>query len=262
MAHLYLCPKIRTKQWLLGASAFECMRACILCDNLQFLPKSTASVNRSQAHLAKRKRIGWSIGFNSWSNWTLYGVIPRSLCKIRLNDVSEMFNCLEKRWIDVDGASLTWVYALFLAFNALVYRLGCQFLSQDNEHTELTVLLFFQNPCAIFAQHLQHYHDFHTYTQPYSFGIICQIRHEQSVTIHEISTSWKICWMADPIQAIVAKLHSLILVRVLKGFYVVFPSEKISTRFDLFHLRQVCSRICENVSFFSDEYTRYKQSKG
>ena len=34
------------------------------------------------------------------------------------------------------------------------------------------------------------------YTQPYSFGgriklIICQIRHERSVTIHEISTSWK-----------------------------------------------------------------------
>ena len=34
------------------------------------------------------------------------------------------------------------------------------------------------------------------YTQPYSFGgviklIICQIRHELNVTIHEISTSWK-----------------------------------------------------------------------
>ena len=36
----------------------------------------------------------------------------------------------------------------------------------------------------------------HAYTQPYTFGgriklIICQIRHELSVTIHEISTSWK-----------------------------------------------------------------------
>ena len=34
------------------------------------------------------------------------------------------------------------------------------------------------------------------YTQPYSFGgkikvIICQIRHELSVNIYEISTSWK-----------------------------------------------------------------------
>ena len=34
------------------------------------------------------------------------------------------------------------------------------------------------------------------YTQPYKFGgriklIICQIRHELSVTIHEISISWK-----------------------------------------------------------------------
>ena len=39
--------------------------------------------------------------------------------------------------------------ALFLTFHALVYRWGCQFLSlfsQDNEHTELTLLLFFQNP--------------------------------------------------------------------------------------------------------------------
>ena len=47
-------------------------------------------------------------GFNSWTNWTvLYGVIPRPLCKIRLNDVSEMFNCWERRWIHVDGASHT-----------------------------------------------------------------------------------------------------------------------------------------------------------
>ena len=43
---------------------------------------------------------------------------------------------------------------------------------------------------AYLAKHIQ------TYTQPYSFGgriklIICQIRHELSVTIHEISTSCK-----------------------------------------------------------------------
>ena len=69
-----------------------------------FLPKSASSVSRSQTHLAKQKHIGWSIGFNSWTNWTLYGVIPRSLCKIRLNDVSEMFNCWERWWINVDGA--------------------------------------------------------------------------------------------------------------------------------------------------------------
>ena len=81
------------------------------------------------------------------------------------------------------------------------------FFSQDNEHTELTVLLFLQNLYAIFAHILQHYHDYQSnvaifprvvqaYTQPYSFGgritlIICQIKHELCVTIHEISTSWK-----------------------------------------------------------------------
>ena len=38
-----------------------------------FLPKSTSSISRPQVHFAKRKRIGWSIGFNSWTNWTSYG---------------------------------------------------------------------------------------------------------------------------------------------------------------------------------------------
>ena len=71
--------------------------------NVFFLPKLAFSVSRSPAHLGNRKRMGWSIGFNSWTNWTLYGIIPRSLCKIPLNDVSEMFNCWERRWIDVDG---------------------------------------------------------------------------------------------------------------------------------------------------------------
>ena len=60
---------------------------------------------------------------------------------------------------------------------------------------------------SILAHSLQHYHDFQTnvaifasvvqaYIQSYLFGgriklFICQIRHELSVTIHEISTSWK-----------------------------------------------------------------------
>ena len=67
----------------------------------------SSSESRSQSHLAKRKGIGWSIGFSFWTNCTLYDVIPRLLCKIRLNAVSEMFNCWERRWIDVDGASHT-----------------------------------------------------------------------------------------------------------------------------------------------------------
>ena len=71
---------------------------------LDLLLKSTFCVSRSLAHLAKRKRLEWSIGFNSWSNWTLYDVIPRSSCKIRRNDVSEMFSCWERRWIYVVGA--------------------------------------------------------------------------------------------------------------------------------------------------------------
>ena len=144
----------KSTQWLvLGALAFQYMSAGFLCpkyDNFSclythqdqnelhlkrwfFLPPSASSVNRLQAHLAERKRIGWSIGFNSWSNWTLYGVILRSLYKIRLKDVSEMFNCWERRWIDVDGAWHTHyaTAAIFsvvhnvLAFHPLLYRWGC-----------------------------------------------------------------------------------------------------------------------------------------
>ena len=138
-------------------------------EKMIFLSKSASSLSRSQAHLAKRKRIGWSIGFNSWIIWTLYCVIQRSLCKIRLNDVSEMFNCWERLWTDVDDAHFlpqqqySWVYALFLAYHALVYRWGCQFLalfSQDNEHTKLTIIVFFQNPYATLAHILQYYHNF------------------------------------------------------------------------------------------------------
>ena len=159
-----------------------------------FLPKSAFSVSRSQSHLAMRKRIGCSIVFNSWSNWTLYGIIPRSLCKIRLNDDSKMCTCWERR-------PYSRVYALFLAFHALVYRWGCQFLLlfwEDNKHIEVTVFLFFQNPYVIFIHILQHYHDFQSnvaifpsvvqaYTQSYSFGgriklINCQNRHELPFT--------------------------------------------------------------------------------
>ena len=91
-----------------------------------FLPKSSSSVSRSQAHLVKRKLIGWSIGFNSWTNWTMYGVILRSLCKIRLNDVSEMFNCWERRRIDVNGAARTLAATevIFLGLRTGLSRFG------------------------------------------------------------------------------------------------------------------------------------------
>ena len=110
--------------------------------------------------------------------------------------------------MDVDGASHTLsattvlfsdVRNCFWFFTLWFNDEDCQFLSlfsQDNEHTQLTV---------IFAHILQHYHDFQsnvtifpsivqTYTQPSSFDeriklIICQIRHELSVTIHDIKTS-------------------------------------------------------------------------
>ena len=114
----------------------QCMRAgflCLKCDNFAwlhtcqdqnelhlkrfiYLPKSASS----QAHLAKRKRIQWSIGFNSWTNWTLYGVIPKKLWKLMLMAFHSHF---------LPQQQYSRVYALFLAFQALVYRWGCQFFS-------------------------------------------------------------------------------------------------------------------------------------
>ena len=92
------------------------------------------------------------------------------------------------------------VYVLFLAFHALVYRWGCPSLSFFLYETDGASLL----PKSV-RNFLTHFHDFQTnvailpsvvqaYTQPYSLGgriklIVWQIRHELSVTIHEISTS-------------------------------------------------------------------------
>ena len=128
------------------------------------------------------------------SQWCLQNV-----CSIVENDGELMLTPLDTHFLPQQQYSR--VHALFSAFHALVYRWWCQFLSvfaQDNEHTEPTVFIFFQNPYAIFAHILQHYRDFQifpsvvqAYTQSYSFGgriklIICQIRHELSVT-----TSWE-----------------------------------------------------------------------
>ena len=123
-------------------------------------------------------------------------------CAIVENDCKLMLIVLHSHFLPQQQYS--WVLPLwFIDEDASFFH----FFLQDNEHTELTVLLFFQNPYAIFAHILQHYHDFQSnatiffsvvqaYIQPYSFSeriklIICQIRHELSVTIHEISTGWK-----------------------------------------------------------------------
>ena len=71
-------------------------------------------------------RIGWSIYFNSWTSWSLYVVIPMSLCKIRLNDVQSLrTTATYTHFLPQHHDSR--VYALFLAFHALVYRGGWQF---------------------------------------------------------------------------------------------------------------------------------------
>ena len=114
------------------------------------------------------------------------------------------------RTLSVTVATFTGVRSVFgLSLFGLSMRMPVSFtfVSQDNEQTELMVLFFFQNPYATFTHILQLCHDFRSlaaifnsivqaYTQPYLFRgriklIICHIRHELSVTIHEVSTSCK-----------------------------------------------------------------------
>ena len=118
-------PKSAPNIYSFWVPAFQCMRAGFSVPQMlqislvyipaqikmsfiwkdDFLSKSAFYASQSQAHLAKQKRIVWSIDFNSWGNCTLHGIIPRYLCQIPLNYVSEIFICWERRWIDVDGAS-------------------------------------------------------------------------------------------------------------------------------------------------------------
>ena len=54
-------------------------------------------------------------------------------CKIRLNDVSEVFNCWERRWIDVDGASHTLyaTVAIFLGVRTVFWLFTLWFIYED-----------------------------------------------------------------------------------------------------------------------------------
>ena len=156
---------------------------CLKCDNFGCLHtrqdrnelhlKIWYFLSKSATSAAKRKRMEWSIAFNSWTNFELCMASYQGLyakfvsmmspnCWIVENDSELMLMTLHTHFLSQQQYSR--VYALFWAFHALVYQWGCQllslFFSQDNEHTERTVLLFFQNPYAIFSHILQHCRDF------------------------------------------------------------------------------------------------------
>ena len=153
------------------------------------------------AYLMKWNRIAWSIGFNSWTNWTLWDVIPRSLWKIRFNDVSEMFNCWERRWIDVDGASnilwshnsnilrctyCFWLFTLwFIDGNASFFHFfhkitnirSWRCFSSSKIRTQFSYIFY---DITMIFKVMSQYFPGQAYTQLYSFGerkklIICQI---------------------------------------------------------------------------------------
>ena len=110
MAQLCLWTKILTKQWLvLGARAFQCMRAgflCPKCNNFAclhisqdqnklhlnrwfFLPKSASSVSRSQAHIA-------SVVQACIQSYSFVGRIKLIICQIR-HELSVTIHQLKKK---------------------------------------------------------------------------------------------------------------------------------------------------------------------
>ena len=123
----------------------------------------------------------------------MYGVLPNIL---------EMFNCWERRWINVDGASHTlsachsnnilrcthyfWLFTLWFIDDDVSFF---HFFSLDNEHTDSSKVhtQFSHTFCyitMIFKVMSQYFPAlFKLYAQPYSCGgrmklIICQIWHE------------------------------------------------------------------------------------
>ena len=161
--------------------------------------------------------VNW---FQLLNQWNFVWRSLWSLCKIRLNDVFEMFSCWKRRWLDVDGASHTlsataaiflgvrtpcfWLFTLWFidedaSFFHFFHKImnirswRCFFSSKIRKqfsHTLCNITMIFK----VMSQYFPAL--FKRIQQPYSFGgrlklIICQIRHEVSVTVHEIRTSWK-----------------------------------------------------------------------
>ena len=184
MPRLCLWNKIRTRQWLiLGALDFQCIRAGFLCSKCDNFACFYTRQDQNELHLKRwffffvkidifckliagalsEAKTHWMVGWLQLPNqlnfvWRhakfVYMMSPRT----SMNGDDLMLMALYTNFLQQQQYSR--VYALFLTFHALVYLWVCQFISlfsQDNEHTEQTILLFFQNPYEIFAHILQHY---------------------------------------------------------------------------------------------------------
>ena len=93
-----------------------------------------------------------SCGINSCTNWTLYGFIPRSLFKILLKEVREMFKFWERWWVDVGCSSTLWATAAMFSVDLTGARERVALFNKDpvcrirftNWSTALKAFLFYQ----------------------------------------------------------------------------------------------------------------------
>ena len=106
-----------------------------------------------------------------------------------------------KQWLVLGASSFQCTRAGFLCPKC--DNFACLHTRQDQNELYLKRWCFFFAKIGIFCKSIAGLLS-KAYTQPYSFGggiklIICQIRHELSFSIHEICSSWKKGFMADPI---------------------------------------------------------------
>ena len=181
-----------TKQWLvLAASAFQCMRVRVFCAPnvtimLVYIPgkikisfiwkddffffgkivifcKSIAGpLSEAKTHwmgnwlqLLNQLNFIWrhiKVFMQNSSQWCLRNV---QLLRTTVNLCWRFFTHTFCHSSNILGC--THCFWLFTVWFIILIDKVFTLLSQDNDHTELTVIFFFQNPYAIFAPILQHY---------------------------------------------------------------------------------------------------------
>ena len=203
MAQLWLWTKTRTKTvTLFGFSMYACGFSVSQMRQFGmftwryfffffFLQKSASSVSWSQTHAGpsvvqaytQHGPITIDIDYNGF----FFAHFRRKVAQLCLCN-----KIRTKQWLVLGASDFQCMRADFLCPKC--DKFACLHNRQDQNELYLKRLFFL--PKSASAVSWSGPSVVQAYTQPYSFGgriklIICQIRHELCVTIHDISTSWK-----------------------------------------------------------------------
>ena len=173
MAQLCRWTKIRTKQWLvLGVSDFQCMCVGFLWQN------------SSQWWLRNVQLLRTTV---NWCWWRF----TRTFCHS-----SKILGCMHCFWLFtlcfIDERMLVSFTFFHKITNIQSWRcFSSSKIRTQFSHTFCNITMIFKVMSQYFLAFFKYIHN-----HPCSFGgriklIICKIKHELGVTIHEISTSWR-----------------------------------------------------------------------